>query len=93
MDIYGEQRDLHACMLFSVAPDETVFKRYREISWVNNPKENIKVLSRSNIKEPIKQGQGRTQRFSAPKQPGRCSQKTNNFGNRRTTNSMKTVNR
>jgi hypothetical protein len=31
-----------AISLFS--PDETIvfFKRYREISWVNNPKENIK---------------------------------------------------
>jgi ATP-dependent RNA helicase RhlE len=78
-----------AISLFS--PDETVFLRdIEKLVGLTIPKENIKGFEPdpNASKEPIKQGQGRTQRFSAPKQPKVDSaKKTNNFGNRRTTSS------
>ncbi|WP_144892024.1 DEAD/DEAH box helicase [Flavobacterium tiangeerense] len=78
-----------AISLFS--PDETVFLRdIEKLVGLTIPKENIKGFEPdpNASKEPIKQGQGRTQRFSAPKQPKvDAAKKTNNFGNRRTTSS------
>ena len=76
-----------AISLFS--PDETVFLRdIEKLVGLNLPKENIKGFEPdpNASKEPIKQGQGRQQRNSTPKQPktettNRTS--NNSFGPRR----------
>ena len=76
-----------AISLFS--PDETVFLRdIEKLVGLNLPKENIKGFEPdpNASKEPIKQGQGRPQRNSTPRQPKTDTTKrnsNNSFGPRR----------